>query len=409
MNRRQFLGGLSVLGSSMPFAHSRIGSKERAKSVIYIWLPGGLSQYETFNVEFNKDVLAKSTPIKTNADGIRVSHFMPNMAKQMDKVQVLTTLKTNQGAHPSGIYKALTGYNPRSSITHPELGAWASKFKTQKTDTLPNFVSVNSTRSGTAGFLPGMYAALPVLNPNEGIKYSAVHQKVSKKEFDERLKLLNALNADFERGYGTKETKAYSDIYNNSINFMKSKDLEAFDVSRENKNISKLYAQDSFSQGCMLAARLAEKGVKFTKVELGGWDYHDAIYTDLPAKAAMLDKGLSALLQHLALKGLLDSTLVVVATEFGRSPMINPNAGRDHHPNGFTCLLAGAGVKAGEVYGKMSADGKEPVDNEIDITDFNATIGWAMGINPAEQVKTSTGRPFTLGNKGKVQTQLFRS
>ena len=138
---------------------------------------------------------------------------------------------------------------------------------------------------------------------------------------------------------------------------MKSKDLEAFDVSRENKNISKLYAQDSFSQGCMLAARLAEKGVKFTKVELGGWDYHDAIYTDLPAKAAMLDKGLSALLQHLALKGLLDSTLVVVATEFGRSPMINPNAGKTIGQMVLHVSWLGR-VKAGEVYGKMSADGK---------------------------------------------------
>jgi len=411
MNRRQFIGGLSVLGGSVPFLQAneqQVKSHEaKAKSVIYIWLQGGMSQFETFNVNFNKDVLGKSTPIKSNVDGIQLSHYMPNMAKQMDKVQVLATVQTNQGAHPAGIYKALTGYNPRSSITHPELGSWVSKLLTKKEDTLPNFVSINSRRSGTSGFFPGMYAALPVLDPNEGIKYSRIHKNVSEAEFSERHRMLNFLNDGFGKKHGNKASEAYSDIYQNSLNFMKSKDISAFDLSKEKESISKLYADDEFSQGCLLAARLAEKGVRFSKIELNGWDYHKDLYKDLPANANKLDKGLSALLQHLSLKGLLDTTLVVVATEFGRKPEINVNVGRDHHPNGFTCLLAGAGVKAGEIYGKMSLDGKEPVENPIDITDFNATIGWALGLDPAGEVLSSTGRPFTFGNKGKAQKQLF--
>ena len=302
----------------------------------------------------------------------------------------------------------MTGYNPRSSVTHPELGSWMSKLLTKKEDTLPNFVSINSRRSGTSGFFPGMYAALPVLDPNEGIKYSRIHKNVSEAEYAERHRMLNFLNNGFDSNHGNEATKAYSDVYQNSLNFMKSKDISAFDLSKEDASISKLYAKDEFSQGCLLAARLAEKGVRFSKIELNGWDYHKDLYKDLPGNANKLDKGLSALLQHLFLKGLLETTLVVVATEFGRKPEINVNVGRDHHPNGFTCLLAGAGVKAGEIYGKMSLDGKEPVENPIDITDFNATIGWALGLDPAAEVLSPTGRPFTFGNKGKAQKQLFQ-
>ncbi|MDD7985212.1 DUF1501 domain-containing protein [Lentisphaera marina] len=412
MDRRQFLGGLSVLGGSLPFLHGNEQvinpQNARAKSVIYIWLGGGLSQYESFNVNFNKDVLGKSRPIKTNVDGIQISHYMPHMAKQMDKVQVLTTMKTNQGAHPAGVYKALTGYNPRSSITHPELGAWVSKLMTHKDDSLPNFVAINSRRGATSGFFPGMYAALPVLDPNKGILYSKIHEKVSSEDYSKRHKLLNALNSNFDQGYGTKDTRAYTDIYRNSLNFMNSKDISAFDLRKEDESIAKLYAKDNFSQGCLLAARLAEKGVRFSKVALNGWDYHKDLYKDLPPNINKLDLGLSALLQHLSLKGLLDTTLVVVATEFGRKPEVNVNVGRDHHPNGFTCLLAGAGVKSGEIYGKMSLDGKEPVENPMEIEDLNATIGWALGLDPSKKHISSTGRPFSFANKGKAQKQLFQ-
>lgn len=400
------------MGASMPFlsAGDSVVSgniQARAKSVIYIFLPGGFSQYDSFDIEKNKDTLGKAVPNKSNVDGIRVSQYFPNMAKQMDKVAVLSAMKTNQGAHPAGIYKAFTGYNPRSSITHPEVGAWISRYKSTKEDTLPNFVAISSNRSGTSGFLPGMYSALPVNDPSKGIRYSSRQNGVDPEKFNRRMKLLSEFNDKFQRHYGTDESKAYMDVYKSSTKFMKSKDIEAFDLKKENQNISKLYSRDKFSQGCLLAGRLVEKGVRFTKVELGGWDYHKAIYTDFPGKAAILDKGLSSLLKHLTQKGLLDSTLVVVGTEFGRSPSINANQGRDHHPKGFTCLLAGAGVKAGEIHGKTAKDGKDIIDGAIDVTDFNATIAWAMGVNPDKEMMSPNGRPFTIANKGKVRSELF--
>ena len=242
MNRRNFLGGLTLLGTSLPtFATEPISIKtpinERAKSVIYIFLPGGLSQVDSFDVEKNNDVLGKCEPQKSNVDGIRVSQYFPNIAKQMDKVAVLSAMKTNQGAHPAGIYKFLTGYNPRSSITHPQLGSWVSHYKTTSKDTLPNFVSIKSNRSGTSGFLPGMYAALPVHDPSKGIKYSTRFKGVSAQAFDKRMALLAEFNDKFQHHYGNKETQAYIDVYENSTKFMKSKDIEAFDLKKESKNI----------------------------------------------------------------------------------------------------------------------------------------------------------------------------
>ena len=412
LNRRQFIGGLSAVGGTMPFLNgeSKVinGSlKERAKSVIYIFMAGGLSQFESFNVEIDKKTMGTTTAHKSNADGVRVSQYFPNMAKQMDKVTVINSMKINQGAHPSAIYKLLTSYNPRSSITHPELGAWINKCKSQKTDTLPNFVSICSRRQGTSGFFPGKYAALPVVNPAAGIMFSKRHNAVNEKVFKERLNLVSGLNKNFQKQFGTDDSHAYTDIYADSVKFMNSKDISTFDLKKENENITKLYAKDSLSQGCLLAGRLAEKGVKFSKVDLGGWDHHQKLFTDLPPKAAMLDQALSSLLQHLSQKGLLDTTLVVLATEFGRSPLINVNAGRDHHPKGFTCLLAGAGVKGGQIYGKTSKDGKEIIENPVDVVDFNATIAWSLGIKPDHEEMSPSGRPFKLSNKGKAQTQLF--
>jgi len=422
-NRRNFLsglGGLTVMGGSMPFLSAAetaaLDPKQKAKSIIYLFLAGGLSQFESFNVDFNPGVLAKSEPIATNVDGKRISHYFPAMAKQMDKVLTLNTVVTNQGAHPAAIYKVLTGYNPRSSITHPELGAWVNRFKTDPLDSLPNFVSVNSRRSGTAGFFPGKYAALPVVDPRQGIRYSSRHKTIRPARFDKRLGILDELNDHYDLQGKLQDhlaapapaAQSYRDAYKASVDFMTSKDLEAFELPEESASIRKLYAPDTFSQGCLLAARLAERGVKFIKVELGGWDYHKDLYTDLPRNAAKLDKGLSALLRHLTQKGLLDSTLVVVATEFGRKPQMNPNAGRDHHPKGFTCLLAGAGVRAGETYGKMERDGVEVAEDPIDVTDFNSTIAWSMGIDPTEEVQSASGRPFTIHNrKGKPFPQLF--
>lgn len=379
----------------------------QAKSVIYIFLAGGLSQYDSFNVEVDKEVLGKSTILDSNADGVRVSNYFPTLANHMDKLLVLNSMKTNQGAHPAGIYKMLTGYNPRSSITHPELGSWVNKILTSEQDSLPNFVSIGRGRAGTAGFFPGQWAALPVQSPETGIDFAERNQSIEENQFNKRIDILASLNKDFNQDYGTKDTRSYVDTYASSLKFMNSKDIDAFDLKREDANIVRLYGKDEFSRSCLLAGRLVERGVRFAKVNLGGWDYHNDLYSKFPANANKLDKGLSSLLTHLSQKGLLDSTLVVVSTEFGRKPGVNPNRGRDHHPDGFTCLMAGAGVNAGQIYGTTSSDGKHAKENALDVIDFNATIAWRLGIDPNFEESTPTGRPFKIANRGVAREELF--
>lgn len=394
---------------SLPFlnAKSAVTSALKAKSVINIFLSGGLSQYDSFNLEVEQSVRGNSKIINSNVDGVRVSHYFPTLAQQMDKLLVINSMKSNQGAHPAGIYKMLTSYDPRSSVTHPELGAWISKRLTTEQDSLPNFVSIGKGSAGTAGFFPGQWAALPVKNTSTGIDFVNRNPKVTENKFAERLGILDTLNADFAQGHSTKETQAYVDTYLGSLKFMNSKDIDAFDLKKESESIVRLYDKQEFSRSCMLAGRLVERGVRFVKVELGGWDYHDNIYGKLPSNASKLDKGLSSLLTHLTEKGLLETTLVVVSTEFGRKPEVNPNKGRDHHPDGFTCLMAGAGVKAGQVYGTTTKDGQTAAEDVLDVIDFNATIAWRLGIDPNYEEKSASGRPFKLANQGEARRELF--
>ena len=352
-------------------------------------------------------MIGNSEIINSNVGGVRVSHYFPTLAKQMDKILVINSMKSNQGAHPAGIYKMLTSYDPRSSVTHPELGAWVSKQLTTEMDSLPNFVSIGKGSAGTAGFFPGQWAALPVKNTVSGIDCVNRNSAVQEGQFEKRLGILDTLNEGFDRNYSTKDTRAYVDTYQGSLRFMKSEDIDAFELENEKANIVRLYDKQEFSRSCMLAGRLVERGVRYVKVELGGWDYHDNIYGELPANASKLDKGLASLLAHLSQKGLLETTLVVVSTEFGRKPGVNPNKGRDHHPDGFTCLMAGAGVKAGQIYGTTTKDGQSAADDVLEVSDFNATIAWALGIDPAFEEKSTSGRPFKLANRGKARKELF--
>ena len=409
MKRREFIYRVGLAGMSLPFLNATGASAltAKAKSVIYIFLNGGLSQYDSFNVEVDQPVLGKSTIIKSNVDGVRVSNYYPKLARQMDQVLVLNSMKTNQGAHPAGIYKMLTSYNPRSTVTHPELGAWVNKCLTIQQDSLPNFVSIGNGRAGSAGFFPGQWAALPVKSPDKGINFVKRKESIQENTFKKRLNILDSLNNDFEANFGAKDTRSYVDTYAGSLKFMNSNDIDAFDLKNENALIVNLYDKSAFSRSCLLAGRLVERGVRFVKVNLGGWDYHDGIYDKMPANANRLDRGLSSLLTHLGQKGLLDSTLVVVSTEFGRKPDVNPNVGRDHHPDGFTCLMAGAGVKAGQIYGTTTKDGKHAEENILDVIDFNASIAWRLGIDPSYEENATSGRPFKLANKGKARKELF--
>ena len=262
-------------------------------------------------------------------------------------------------------------------------------------------ISING-RSGSSGFLESKYGPLPIGNPNAGLANSKAADYLDQTRFDGRLAMAQKMNSSFLGTYDQKQVRAYTDLYNDAVKLMRSEDLKAFDVASEPDAMKDLYGRSAFGQGCLLARRLVENNVRYIEVNRGGWDTHSNNFESVANNCADLDKGLSALLLDLEMRGLLQETMIVVVSEFGRTPRINGGNGRDHWPYGFSAFLAGGGVKGGTVYGKMDKVGRNPVDGKfIDPASLNATIGYAMGL-PLNDVQYSpSGRPFKVAHDGE--------
>ncbi|MCH2204756.1 MAG: DUF1501 domain-containing protein [Lentisphaerales bacterium] len=379
-----------------------------AKSAIIIRVLGGMSHVDSFDIkEANKDAMKAAEPIKSSADGIRVGKFFPKMAGHMDKFAQINSMFNTQGAHNPAQYLMSTGYEPRGTVMHPDLGGWINRLATRTSGDIPSYVKIGENKGQGCGFFGSKYAALPVASATQGLQNIKRPRRVTKQHFDERLSLMDQVNHIYEKKVQTASTKAFNLIYQDAVKLMQSKDLDVFDISKEGKATKELYGESGFGQGCLLARRLVEQGVRCIEVTHGGWDFHYGIYEDIVEIAPALDQGVAALMADLSAKGLLDSTLVAVVTEFGRSPELNNRAGRNHHPVAYTCMLAGGGVKGGQKYGKTDAMGKKVIENKVKVPDFNATIAYAMGL-PLDHVEMSPeGRPFKIADKGKPITSIF--
>jgi hypothetical protein len=358
-----------------------------------------MSHLDTFDLKPGKDEQGPVEAIKTGQE-FEVSQYLPKTAEVAGELCVINSMTSKQGAHEQGQYILHRSYPMRGTITHPAVGAWVVRLKGRKNKTLPGFVSVNgSPQNASSGFMGAEFAGVPLGRPDEGLKNSTRAHTVSEEDFTARLAIADRLNAKFHERFKVPQVKAYESLYEEAVKLMKSDDLKAFDINQEPGGTKQKYGGNSFGQGCLLARRLVEAGVRYVEVTLGGWDTHYDNFTAVEARAAVLDQGYAALIKDLKAKGMLEKTLVVIGTEFGRSPGIvaEHNNGRDHHPACFTCVLAGAGVKGGTTYGKSDAGGYRPKDNPVTIQDFNATIGYALGLDHAEVIHSPSGRPFRLG------------
>lgn len=380
-----------------------------AKRVIYLYMTGGQSQLDTWNPKDVKDVAGPVKTIGTSADGIRVTEYLPRTAKQMHHATVVNSMTSNQGAHEQGVYFMHTSFPPRGTIQHPGMGAWLEVLQPGKGhDSLPNYVYVgNDSLHPGAGFFPAAHGPLFVNNPANGVKNIKLPSGIDDDRFAKRLSLASDLDRDFDASFPQKKLKTHAEMYDGAIRMMRSKDLEAFELAQEPEALRKSYGDDPFGQGCLLARRLVERGVRFVEVSQGGWDTHALNFARMPDLCDVFDRGYATLLQDLHDRGMLADTLVVVATEFGRTPDINMNVGRDHYPQAFSCVLAGGGIRGGHVHGKTSDDGREIVEDEVDIPSFNATIAHALGLPLKKEVMSPDKRPFTLADKGKPVLSLF--
>jgi hypothetical protein len=405
--------GVGLLGNSLTsksFAAFEDASKLKqiptAKNVIYLYMSGGQSHMDTWDVKEGVETAGPTKPFKTSADGVRISEYLQRTAQQMHHATIINSLSSTQGAHEQGNYMMHTSYELRGTIRHPSMGAWLNVFQGGGNSTLPNFVFIgNDSRHPGAGFFPAAQAPLFVSNPENGLKN--VKPSVTEDKFQARMKLADELDKDFRSTFQQRNVKAYSDMYDDAIAMMKSEDLKAFDLTDEPSDVRAAYGKEAFGQGCLLARRLVERGVRFVEVSLGGWDTHNANFVAVPERCETLDKGFSSLISDLHNRGLLQDTLVVVTTEFGRTPDINTNAGRDHYPKAFSAVMFGGGVKGGHVYGKTDKEGREVVENKMKIQDFNASIAYALGLPLDHVMYSPSKRPFTIADKGQPIPNLF--
>ncbi|MHC4876819.1 MAG: DUF1501 domain-containing protein [Planctomycetota bacterium] len=417
LTRRQLMHRMAryCLGvSALPFtfetasgAPARTGKGGKAQHLIYLFMTGAMSQLDTFDPKpENSEVQGQTGVLKTKLPGVQLSEHMSGIASLSDQVAIVRSLNTTTAAHAPARYLMRTSYRPLATTKHPGIGSWMQKMKGRLSKELPPSVQIGGGVG--PGYLGAQFAPVPLGDPARGLQNTKSPAYLTDKAFDKRMALANSFDASF-RGKATKNSKVngYDDLYNDAIRLLRSEDLEAFDINKEADGQKSAYGETRLGRGALLARRLVERGVRYVEVSFGSWDHHRDIFNTVPDKAQELDKVVTALIKDLSSRGLLDSTLVVVGTEFGRKPKINQNTGRDHHPAAFSSLMAGGGIKGGQVYGSTDEEAFYVEDDAVSVEDFNATIAQSLGIPHDEEIYSPDGRPFTMGNGGTPIDKLL--
>lgn len=418
-DRRRFLSRAASaflgvgLAPTVPVAManpSGLARRSKARSVIFLNMAGGMSHIDTFDMKpRNAAIQGPISEIATNVTGVGVSEHFSKLANQMDKICVVRSINSNQGVHYAAYYYLHTSYLQRGTIRHPHLAAWVMRSLGKVNPNLPGNIQIlGGSKQVDHGFANPRFGPLKILDPDAGLPNSRPLHGTTSETIDRRLALVDVADRAFRRQFPNRQVQAFTDCYTEALKLMSSSDLAAFDLSKEPQGIQELYGQEKFGKGCLLARRLVEHGVRFVEVTLDGWDTHLFNFETTPKLSRILDRALASLLQDLASRGMLDSTLVVVTTEFGRTPSIERNTmGRGHHPKAFTCLLAGGGVHGGQVYGQTDESGEEVADGLVQVTDLNATIAYALGMSLEDELVSPAGRPFTVADHGQPVLELF--
>ncbi|MDF1823725.1 MAG: DUF1501 domain-containing protein [Verrucomicrobiales bacterium] len=407
LSRRYFMemsAKLSLgVGLSVPFLPRQLKAQGtgKAKNLIYIYLSGGMTHLDTFDPK-RGDVMGNTETIDTNVDNMKMGQHLTKLSKQADKLAVINSMFSTNGAHEQGQYIMRTGYEKRATIVHPTIGPWAERLLGKQGEVLPDSVVIGQSTSN-AGFMDPSLSPLPIADPGGGVPNTQLI--VEGDRFNRRMEMAQKLGQQFTEKFKYSGPDSYVEYYKQANRLLKSDELSAFDISGES-NASD-YGNGRLGQGCLLARKLVENGVRVVEVVSGGWDMHVDVEGSTATRIPELDTAVATLLADLESRGLLETTLVAIGTEFGRTPDINMNSGRDHFPAAYSCVLAGGGIKGGTVYGETDGQGKKVKSNPVTPEDFIATIGYGMGLNLEETIYSPTQRPFVFGNHGKAVTSLF--
>lgn len=416
MTRRHYLGHMATSALALP-ASQFLGAIEASaqqrrggdKKCILLWMSGGPSHMDTWNLKPDSEKNGGPfKPIDTAATGLQISEHLPGIAKQMKHLSVIRSLDSKEGNHDRGTYMMHTGYAPNPTVTHPSFGSVASMELGERLQNfdLPHFISINTPSVG-AGFLGMSHSPFMVQNPNAPIANLRPPGGINEERMIRRLNMLGQVENGFiaqRRGHAAVDHKS---VYGKTVRMMNSRYTKSFQLNDEPAAVRDAYGRGSFGSGCLMARKLVEQGVTFVEVGLGGWDTHaDAFETLQSRLLPELDKGMSALVEDLSQRGLLESTMVVWMGEFGRTPRINQNAGRDHWPRSWSVVMGGGGIKGGQAVGTTDKDGVDVTDRPVGVMDLIATMTKTMGIDLNILYTTPRGRPMKLVDGGKPIEEL---
>ena len=378
----------------------------KAKHVIVLWMNGGPSHVDTWDPKAGK-VRGPHKAIPTRVAGLSISEHLPRLASVADKLAVVRGMTSKEGNHQRAQYLLHTGYAPNPTVQHPSIGGWVSKRFGETPSGLPPFVSLNGPSHG-GGLFGVQHGPFVVRSGGEMPGNVARPPDVDAARHAARRELLGALDSAFASRTGDPKVDGRRDLYARADRLMHASALEAFDMTNEPQAVVKAFGDSPFGRACLTAVRLVGSGVRFVEVTLDGWDTHKNGFERTKALMGQLDPAMSALLVELERRALLQDTLVVWMGEFGRTPRINADEGRDHHPAAWTAVLAGGGIRGGVVHGETDADGGRVVRDAVTVPDLLATIAERLGLDPGEVVMAPSGRPITLTDSGVPVTALAR-
>lgn len=413
MNRRHFMrhlaGASAMTGTALALGNTLKAStkqlKKNKKAAILLWMGGGPSTMDIWDLKPGSNNGGPFRPISTAGD-VQICEHMPMMAKNMDKLSIVRSMSTREADHMRGRYYMHTGYVPNPNVKHPSYGSViAHELSATREDLeIPPFVSVGGNSEGP-GFLGMAWAPFSVnsngqvRNLDMGIEPDRLTQRM------QALKMMESGFIDSNRGIAAGE---HAKVLSKTLSLMTSEQMKAFKVMQEPDDVQERYGRTNFGRGCLMARRLVESGVPFVEVGLGGWDNHQNIFQTLEnTKLPELDRGMSALMEDLAARDMLDDVAVIWMGEFSRTPRINGNTGRDHWARSWSAVVGGAGMNSGIAVGATNEDGTSVVGPSQSSEDLMATVCHSLGISLETTFTSQSGRPMKIANGGKVIKELI--
>lgn len=420
-SRREFLyvGLLGGLGLTLPqFLRNQAQAAQKtyathepvAQGIIQIFLPGGIAHQESFDPKpyAPAEYRGPFGAIDTAITGIQFGQFLPNIAKVADKITVIRSMSHGEAAHERGTQNMFTGYRPSPALEYPSIGSVISHELGPRND-LPPYVCVPSVPNefANSGYLSSAFGPFALgsdpARADFKVRDLSLPGGVDDARFERRKSLLETVDHHFRSMEESDAITSMDAFYQHAYKLISSqKAREAFNLAAEPDKVKDEYGRNAAGQRMLLARRLIEAGVRFVSLTAGGWDHHDNLKAGIERELPPVDQAIAALIRDLDQRGMLDTTLVMVTTEFGRTPKINPTAGRDHWPRVFSTMLAGGGVKRGYVHGASDALGGEVDENGVTVQDFAKTIYHQIGINADKELMSPGSRPIEIVDGGHV-------